>query len=311
MTPTGPTNAEYETALAEAIEWTVTFAVDDVRESDVNAFHQWRSQHPLNARIYAELASNSRKLRDAASTYRQDKISRRALLSGGGATIAAIAAIGLASPPLGLWPSLAELMADHRTGVGERFAFVPSVGVKVEMNSRTSVALLDGGAGMKLVDGEAFVTVKRPLGFRIEALGANVSAIGATLNVETLNDTVRVTCMSGNARCMKGRTDTVLGPNEQISLAGDGSAVRSSVPVEAIASWRSGKLVFVEAPLREVIAQLNRYRSGSIVLTDSAKQYQPVTAVFFTDQIDSALGQLQRVLSLNSRALPGGIMLIS
>src|SRR3546814_8803305 len=89
-------------------------------------------------------------------------IDRRAVLAGGSVLGAVIAAFGIVRPPLSLWPSLAELMADHRTGPGERSAFAPVAGVDVEMNSRTSVSLIDGGRGITLIGGETFVSVATP-----------------------------------------------------------------------------------------------------------------------------------------------------
>lgn len=305
------TETELDAAVAEAIEWSVLFASRDVTEEDARAFHAWRDERPLNAQVYAEIASFRPKLR-AAAARRAEKagISRRTLLSGGGTMIAAVGAFGLMRPPLGLWPSLADLMADHRTGVGERYAFAPVSGVNVELNSKTSIGLLDGGSGIRLIDGETFLTIHRPSGFRVESRDAAVTSEAGQLNIEVLGDTLRIACLSGNARCdtSTGRTDVATG--EQLSVRPDGSTVRAKIRESLIATWRQGMLIFNDTPLKDVVAQLNRYRSGAIVLTDKAKQDRLVNAVFFTDQIDGAVGQLQQLLSLDSRRLPGGVVLI-
>lgn len=311
MTHAAGTEAEFDAALAEAIEWIVLFSSRDVTEEEANAFHRWRIERPANAQVYSEIARHRPILRDASVQHAQKaRVGRRAVLAGGGTALAAIGAFGLVRPPYGLWPSLSELMADHRTGIGERYAFAPSAGVMIEMNSRTSVGVFDRGNGIDLIDGEAFVTVKRVAGFRIEALGTSITASNASFNVETLDGAFRVGCVSGHLRCAWAGRNELLNAGEQLSLIG-GSAVRRRLERTAMASWREGVLVFEGAPLREVIARLNRYRSGAIVLTNGDKAERPVSAVFFTSQIDSALGQLQTLMNLTGKTLPGGVVLLS
>ena len=60
-------------------------------------------------------------------------------------------------PPLDLWPSLADLASDYRTGTGER-RNVDIGGVSVELNTRSSLNVLpvDGSIRrFELVAGEA------------------------------------------------------------------------------------------------------------------------------------------------------------
>src|SRR3546814_9361172 len=96
-------------------------------------------------------------------------------------------------------------MADHRTGPGERSAFAPVAGVDVEMNSRTSVSLIDGGRGITLIGGETFVSVATPgRAFAVEAGDRRVSTKDAAFNVELLGDGVRVACASGVLECRQG-----------------------------------------------------------------------------------------------------------
>jgi transmembrane sensor len=70
-------------------------------------------------------------------------------------------------------------------------------------------------------------------------------------------------------------------------------------------------LVFEGTPLSEVVRQVNRYRSGDIVLTNSAIGHRPVNAVLHTGQIDNAVSQIQQLLNLEVRRLPGGVILMS
>src|SRR3546814_10825912 len=74
---------------------------------------------------------------------------RRAMLVGSGAIAASAAAFMIAQPPMGLWPSFAELTADHRTGLGERKRLTLADGATVEMNARSALSELNDGQDRK------------------------------------------------------------------------------------------------------------------------------------------------------------------
>ena len=70
---------------------------------------------------------------------RRATMSRRALLAGGGALAASVAAYAVMKPPLDLWPSFDELRADYRTATGEQRR-VTVADVDVRLNTQTSIA---------------------------------------------------------------------------------------------------------------------------------------------------------------------------
>lgn len=238
-------------------------------------------------------------------------ISRRAALTGG--VIAAVAVTtGIARPPLGMWPSFAELNADHRTAVGQRLAIAPTTGVKVEMNSRTAVSLIDSGRGIRLVSGETFITAKpQKEAFRIESGKLLASTHEAQLNVQALPTGVRIVCISGQVDCEIGGQPAVLHANEQIIIAPDGNIERRIIDGLKATAWRRGQLIFEGAPLAEVVEQINIYRSGRIVLANASLGKLPVNAVFHTDRISDAVLQIEQLLGLQARHLAGGVVLIS
>lgn len=232
------------------------------------------------------------------------------MLAGSGTALAAIVTLGLTRPPLGLWPSFAELLADHRTAPGQRFAFHPVAGVDVELNSRTSVALSSGGEGMRLIDGESFVAIRRDRPFQLEASGARFLATTATFNLQTLAGGARLTCLQGDVMCTsRGHTARIRRGSEWRLTADGATTVRAVDPASA-SSWQQGILRFAGTPLDEVIEQFNRYRSVAIVLTDTSQGARPVSGVFYTAEIDSAILLLQQLLHLRVRNLPGNVVLI-
>ncbi|MEG3089645.1 FecR family protein [Sphingomonas sp. PB4P5] len=299
---------DLDAAVLEAVDWIVRLSSGDATEQDLRALATWRAARPEHDTAFRALAG-TRSI--GRAMLAEPRVSRRAMLAGGGSAMAAIVAIGLARPPLGLWPSFAEMMADHRTGPGQRYAFTPVAGVDVELNSRTSVALTSGGSGMRLINGETFVAVRRGAPFRLAVGEASVLATNASYNVETLAGGVRLVCLEGTIECRRAGTTSRLSANTEWRLNADGVATRHAIKAGESSSWRQGMLHFRDTPLSEVIEQFNRYRPVAIVLTDTSTGNRPVSGIFYTAEIDAAIRQLQQLLRLNIRTLPGDVLLIT
>jgi len=76
-------------------------------------------------------------------------------------------------------------------------------------------------------------------------------------------------------------------------------------------AWRSGLLVFRHTPLSEVVAEINRYRPGKIVLMNADLGRRSVNARFRVDNVDEIMTLAERVFGATIRTLPGGIVLLS
>jgi len=298
---------DLDPAAVEAVDWIVRLSSGAATEDDLRAFDAWRAAEPEHDAAFRALAGTRQVGR---ALIAQPGVSRRAVLAGSGTALAAVVTLGLTRPPLGLWPSFAELLADHRTAPGQRYAFHPVAGVDVELNSRTSVALSSGGEGMRLIDGESFVAIQRDRPFQLEDGGARFLATTAKFNLQTLAGGVRLTCVKGDVVCSAGgHTARVRLGSEWRLTANGATTVRPVDPTNA-SSWRQGILRFASTPLDEVIEQFNRYRSIAIVLTDNSQGARPVSGVFYTAEIDSAILLLQQLLHLRVRHLPGNVVLI-
>ena len=112
--------------------------------------------------------------------------------------------------------------------------------------------------------------------------------------------------------CWRCRAETgfALGPDEGVTVRANGAVERARIRAGVATAWRDGMLVFENTPLSEVVRQINRYRTGDIVLADAAIGRRPVNAVLHTAQIDNAVSQIQQLLDLKVRRLPGGVILM-
>lgn len=299
-----------EGLLEEAADWLVQLMSRSATGADAERLAEWRAQSAAHDAAFREVAGVRSYAVVAGSTRKP--VSRRTVLSaGGGGAMAALVGFGLARPPLGLWPSYAELMADHRTPVGGRFAFRPIAGVAVEMSSRTSVSLTSDGHGIRLIVGETYVAATgQRSDFEVESSGVRIAVRDAEFNLQALDSQTRVSCVRGQLQCRVGESATALTVDQALTIGPDGSARRSRVDAAKESAWRRGLLVFEGTPLATVVDQINLHRPGRIVLTDRRLSRLPLNAVFHTAQIENSVAQIEQLLNLKARYIAGGVVLL-
>lgn len=311
----------------EAFDWASRLAIGPVSDAERRAFDTWHGASPAHAEAYRSVAGFMAELRaldlpldpphgqtadDRVVPLRRPAsgLSRRVFIGGGAvAASAAAASIVAVQSPLGLWPTLAEVMADERTGVGERRSLSPMAGVAVELNSRSSLSWLDHGA--RLIAGEMFVAVEdRGSPFRVEAGTARIAASGATFNVNDRGSGLCVSCLEGTLSAERDGRQVRLRSGEAITWLADGAMKRTRADPVAATAWRRGLLVFKGTPLASAIGDINRYFPGKLVLRGDALGARPVTGVFHVDQIELAVVQIQQLTGASATRLPGGIVLL-
>lgn len=325
MTESDDNEAE-EALRREALAWLARFSLGEVAEEDLVALRRWRDASPAHAaalaeagRLWADLEGPLRVLGSEGATEpsRKEPVvrrsSRRMFLMGGAAVAASAAGVMMVRPPLELWPSIAELAADHRTGTGERQHLALADKVSVDLNTRTSISLRseDQDAGIELVSGEASVTVgeaEKP--FVVFAAEGHASALRATFNVRRQGAAVRWTCIDGEIAVAFGGRTCTLGPAQRVTYdpTGLGEVAKADLAVDV--AWRSGILVFRNTPLGLVIDEVNRYRSGRIILLDKSLGGRLVTARFEIARLDTVMNQIGNVFKVPVKTLPGGLVLV-
>ncbi len=107
-------------------------------------------------------------------------------------------------------------------------------------------------------------------------------------------------------------------PEERILTAGQQV---TAVPAGAIpdpqamprgepAAWRHGRLVYVDATLKDIIADANRYSREPIVIADEGAANVRVSVTYPSDRIEEMVAALSRSLSLEiEHPVSGGIVL--
>lgn len=310
---------------SEAVDWLLRLKPGTATKDDVAAFREWCGQDPAHARAFAEVRSlwdavgpAGEKLFDPNALHslaaaRNLQLGRRALLTGAVAASAVGATYAAIRPPFHLWPALSELTADYRTATGEQRQIALANDIAIDMNTQTSIGLrpmLDDIERIELIGGESMV---RTGSHAVEVLaGAGTArAANSIFNIRRDGDTVSVICLEGEVRVACLSLSVNLTSQRQVFYSGAGLGPIAHTDVAAATSWREGYLVFHDARLADVIAEINRYRPGRIVVMSEALGNRPVNGRFYLARLDEVVDKFQNAFGARVRSLPGGIVILS
>lgn len=299
----------------EAQAWVVRLASGQASAADGEAFRRWCGQSVEHARVFKETRSAWQQLApaarqaQAAQARRAPLLARRAFLGG---AVAACGAWLAFKPPLGLWPAVDELTADVRSGTGEQRRVALAGDASVQLNTQTRINLSRGGQSQQidLLAGEVELkTAGQPVS--LTAGAGRVTATAGCVNVRYTDGQVRVTCVEGSARVALRQDTLELTAAQQVVLGAAGASGPRRVDLDAVTAWRRGVLEFNNAPLAQVVDEINRYRPGRIVLMGDRLAGSLVQARFSLDQLADAALLIRDVYGAQVTSLPGGIVLLS
>src|SRR5262249_37901959 len=151
--------------------------------------------------------------------------------------------------------------------------------VSVRMNTQTSIALPSYGEGtnrVRLISGEAAFAIRSQNSLIVMAEEGYTVANQARFEVRNTGATVCVTCLDGNIRVQQGKEAADVHPGQQIRYDSAGLQQITAVDPNETAAWQDGVLIFRFTPLSEVVAEINRYRPGKVILMNEALGPNPV-----------------------------------
>jgi transmembrane sensor len=286
----------------EAIAWLVRLGSGDATDDDRMNFDRWCARSPAHAAAvdeaagmltdlgHSEAAMDHRMISGTSSFQAHSSwnaaINRRAMLGGG---MAAAIVVGLAGGSLFGPPS--RLLADYGTGVGERRRVRLADGSSVWLNTASALSVDMAGSERRLTlhAGEALFDVAkdRHRPFVVEAGATQARAVGTVYSVRRRGDLGDVAVREGSVEIRSGADSARLIAGQQLTF-GQGllGAIRT-VDVGAITAWVRGKLIFNDRQVAEVMAEMERYHHGRILVLGERLQRLKVTGVFPLDDPDS------------------------
>jgi transmembrane sensor len=93
--------------------------------------------------------------------------------------------------------------------------------------------------------------------------------------------------------------ERILTAGQQVAAVLAGAILEpQALPRGEAAAWRHGRLVYVDATLREIIADANRYSREPIVIADESVANARVSVTYPSDRVEEMVAALSRSLSL-------------
>jgi transmembrane sensor len=298
--------------VMEALEWSVRMRDDKATAADHEAFEAWLAADETHAAAWDHVEALWKRFDIAQPEFDRLRrprtlLNRRNFLAGSAAIVVGAGGLYAIERP--------DLFANYVTGVAERKTFVLPDGSTVELGSYSALSanFTDDARRVDLYRGEGFFTVaadpRRP--FAVHAADGVTQALGTRFDVKYLDDLVTIAVNEHAVNVHSGQfTDERVEEGWQVSYGSDGLGKPSQANFDAVEAWRRDRIVFQDAPLRRVLAELERYRRGRIILMDSSIGDIPVTAIFDAKQADGALRTIADTLQIRVFHAIGSVAIV-
>jgi transmembrane sensor len=276
----------------------------------------WRGLAPLRDSLAHSLATPSRE--PAAARSGVLSVTRRhARWVAAGAALAACLIVFVMAGDM-----ITRLRADHITGVGEIAQFRLQDGSIAVLNTDSAISVRYAGAERRvdLLRGEAWFKVRKDAAhpFRVHARDGVAEAVGTAFGVRRGDDKVTISVTEGVVAVTAPEQEHQSEPPSVRVVAGlRASYAPGHAPGEASAfdsrttfAWRTRHMEIDDMPLRAAIDELNRYRSGRIVLLDGPRGQAHVSGVFAVDQLDQGIEGLAATQGLSVSYLTPYLMIL-
>lgn len=295
--------------------WALAVVGEDFPPERSRQFGAWLDADPRHRRAYEQAETVVMMLGALRTPTAVEPVRRpaarwrvRALVAAGGLLAACLALVVVALPGSAY---------ETQPGQSRQVALGDGSQITLAPGSRLRAASRWRPRALSLERGEAFFVVARRDGqpFTVQAGDALVRVVGTRFNVHRgAGRAVRVEVEQGVVQ-VSDRPDgqdraVTLRAGQTVVADGRGLTVGALDQANLAGGWRQGRLAYDDAPLAEVVADLNRYSRRPLTIGSPAAGRLKVTAAFDVAQADRFVAELPRVLPvrLTSDARGGRIL---
>jgi transmembrane sensor len=329
---------------AAARDWLVRLSLGSPSAQDRALFEAWLARDPRHAAAYRRFESiwhdtaTLEELKPLAALTSPHRVS----VSAKPLRWAMVVSLLVVITSIGLYT--VRTPVQYATGVGEVRQLHLSDGSQLTLGARSSleVAFHRRERHVTLNSGVAFFSVvKNPdCPFIVRVGDEEVRVVGTQFEIRRDTASVRVSVAEGTVAVTKvvrsatesgwpsaadeaesnpHRPNTVDNSNERVLRAGQQLTVTSTdaipgpqnMPRGEPAAWRHGRLVYIDAPLRDVIADANRYSQARILLSGEELANVRVSVTYPSNRIEEMIVALSRSLSLTIEPASSGDIVLT
>ncbi len=306
-----------------AVDWFVRRSAGALPLNEEEAYQAWLQRAPENREAYRALEriwsataaienEPQVEMRRTAMARSADGTRRRRRVLVGGLVALSV---GLAGATLS-WLSIPKSLNDqsYRTAVGQQATVTLPDGSVVTLNTDTVLRTqADPDRRLVYLDrGQAFFRVAkdRRHPFVVSAAGRTVTALGTAFDVRVDQGELKVVLVEGKVRVesltpipLQGAPGARSGPlaparpetlqatemsaGSQLVAPDDADWRLSRANVVRETSWLQGQIVFDDEKLGDIVAELNRYSTRKIVITDDRLSQKRLSGIYRPGRLDS------------------------
>jgi transmembrane sensor len=303
-------------ASEEAFRWMARKMSGAMNADERLAFEEWLKRAPGNRQAFADVERLLEPADGAASELLAEEFERQLAEVAGergdrgrkyfrmAAGIAAACVVAVVALFIARGDPARTLAYETAIGQSQRVALADGSEIELNTSSRVAVTFDASSRTVALASGEVFFSVEkdRERPFVVNTSSATIAVTGTSFSVSSHEGGAAVHVLTGvvDVAPKNGRRATLLaGDKIEIDAAGAAGPIERFDAGVAFA-WRTGKLRFEDAPLGDVVAELNRYFEIPITLADASLAGVLVTGEFDADDRATAIKALTTAFDLES-----------
>lgn len=296
-----------DSARQQAIDWLLKLRSEQCSPSDREAFGAWLVSDPSHQLAYDTVTSHWDRLavlktsdfpaRSAALSYRKNKA--RPYWAYAAAAVLLLA-VGICALHQRGWLGVPITYIAEK---GDKQSVTLADGSVVELNTETelSVRYSFWQRRISLVKGEAFFTVKHDAGrpFEVKAGNSTIRDIGTAFDVYLKPERVEIAVQEGLVE-VESKDKRQLHAGQNLVVASNGRFENApNLEIGSLTAWRTGRLVFRNRRLEDVLAELNRYHDVRIRVAGPALAEMRVSGTFQINQLEQTLTAITALLPVS------------
>ncbi|WP_136474382.1 FecR domain-containing protein [Pseudomonas sp. DG56-2] len=300
---------DYRT-LEAAATWYVQLNAGQPNDAQLQAWQEWLGKSQAHAQAWARVEKLQRQFGSlpadiAMPTLNGVRARRRAVIK----TLAMLMAVGATGWAVHESTPGQALMAELRTGKGQRRQVRLSDGSQLHLNSDSAVDILYDGQQrlLRLHQGEIMVQTASDPGarpFAVQTAEGRVRALGTRFSVRSDNGKSEVSVFE-HAVEIRPMDNPLLMLRLEAGQAASFdrhnlSAAHLAAP--GTGAWTQGMLTVIEWRLADFVSELRRYRPGVLRCADSIANLR-LSGAFRIDDSDTILENLSASLPVQVRYL--------
>jgi transmembrane sensor len=293
-----------DSALEQAADWQLRLQEEPLARPE---FERWLNADPAHPQAWSKMQQLWGALGELAPIAEAAPVQPVARLKARRWWPAVAAAAGIAAIAVLVAPQASlALRADYQTGIGEtREVHLPD-GSSVTLAPDSAMAVANNNPRqVELLRGQAYFQVapdpQHP--FTAQAGQLSVRVLGTAFDLDLQPASAEVALEHGQVQAenTKAALSERLAPGQRLKLNWpSGTVERSQLAPQQVAAWRSGSLFVENQSVADIVAHLQRYTPGWIIVPDASLNQRRITGLFDLSNPDRALQALATSLGVKT-----------